>query len=177
MTPNETTTVLRKFARACRTGEYLWGTSLPGVPAEVGAAVEAAIEMIDRLEAAEKDYQHALATKEMYQRRLTETEDERDDLLACFNEWIAKTEWVQDELTRDVLPAKYFGMHRADAIKAEIDELRAKIERMEKQEPACWAPRFALNLGGSALSFDACRNNLWGDEGVPLYTIPGERGE
>ena len=53
----------------------------------------------------------------------------------------------------------------------------AMLKAREKQEPACWAPRFALNLGGSALSFDACRNNLWGDEGVPLYTIPGAKGE
>ena len=70
--------------------------------------------------------------------------------------------------------------HEADCVeacKAEVETLRAKIEAMEQQEPACWAPRFALNLGGSALSFDACRNNLWGDEGVPLYTIPGERGD
>ena len=49
MTPNETTAILRKFARACRADEYLWGTSLPGIPTEVGAAVEAAIEMIERM--------------------------------------------------------------------------------------------------------------------------------
>ena len=55
MTPNEVTDILRKFARACRADECLWGTSLPGVPTEVGAAVESAIEMIDRLEAAEKE--------------------------------------------------------------------------------------------------------------------------
>ena len=49
MTPNEVTAILRKFARACRADEYLWGTSLPGVPTEVGAAVDAAIEMIERM--------------------------------------------------------------------------------------------------------------------------------
>ena len=48
MTPNETIAILRKFARACRTDEYLWDTSLPGVPTEVGAAVESAIEMLER---------------------------------------------------------------------------------------------------------------------------------
>ena len=48
MTPNETIAILRKFARACRTDECLWGTSLPGVPTEVGAAVESAIEMLER---------------------------------------------------------------------------------------------------------------------------------
>ena len=48
MTPNETTAILRKFARACRADEYLWGTSLPGIPTEVGSAVESAIAMIER---------------------------------------------------------------------------------------------------------------------------------
>ena len=48
MTPNETIAILRKFACACRTDECIWGTSLPGVPTEVGAAVESAIEMLER---------------------------------------------------------------------------------------------------------------------------------
>lgn len=50
MTPNEVTAILRKFARAYRADEYLWDTSLPGVPTEVGAAVESVIEMIERME-------------------------------------------------------------------------------------------------------------------------------
>ncbi len=48
MTPNETTAILRKFARACRADEYLWALPLLGVPTEVGAAVEAAIEIIEQ---------------------------------------------------------------------------------------------------------------------------------
>ena len=45
MNPIEVTTILRKFARACRADEYLWGTSLPGVPTEVGAdALHAALQ-------------------------------------------------------------------------------------------------------------------------------------
>ena len=39
-------------------------------------------EIIHRLEAAEKEYQHVLAIKETYQRQLNETEDERDELRA-----------------------------------------------------------------------------------------------
>ena len=38
--------------------------------------------LLDRLEAAEKEYQHVLAIKETYQRQLNETEDERDELRA-----------------------------------------------------------------------------------------------
>ena len=48
MTPSETTAILRKFVRVYRADENLWGTSLPGVPTEVGAAVEAAIEIIEQ---------------------------------------------------------------------------------------------------------------------------------
>ena len=56
-------------------------------------------------------------------------------------------------------------------------QLRARNEEMEKQEPACWTTRFALNSGSRSLSFDACRGNLLGNEGVPLYTLPGAKGE
>ena len=55
--------------------------------------------------------------------------------------------------------------------------LRAKIEAMERQEPAAWTTRLALELGSSALGFDACRGNLWGDKGIPLYALPGAKGE
>lgn len=50
MSPIEVITTLRKFVRAHRADEYLWDTSLPGVPTEVGAAVESVIEMIERME-------------------------------------------------------------------------------------------------------------------------------
>jgi hypothetical protein len=50
MTPNETTAILRKFARAYRANAHIWGASLPGVPAEVGAAIESAIETIEHVE-------------------------------------------------------------------------------------------------------------------------------
>ena len=60
MTPNKVTAILRKFARAYQTNEYLWGTSLPGVPTEVGVAAETAIEMIDRMEKMEAALRTAL---------------------------------------------------------------------------------------------------------------------
>ena len=66
----------------------------------------AVLELLDRLEAAE---------------------EERDTYKAVCNEWIAKTEWVQDELHRRKLYGKYLGMHRADIIKVEIDALRAAV--------------------------------------------------
>lgn len=64
--------------------------------------------------------------------RLKASEEERDTYKAVCKEWIAKTEWVQDELNSRKLSGKYLGMHRADGIKVEIDALRAKIAEMEK---------------------------------------------
>lgn len=71
----------------------------------------------------------------------------------AYNEWIAKTEWVQADTT---LPAKYLGMHRADVLKGMIsesldrleaaekerDDLKAKVKRMEQPAPS--VPREAI---------------------------------
>ena len=77
MTPAEVTEILRKFARARRADEYLWGTSLPGVPTEAGAAVESAIEMIERLEAAESSvawHQRRWMALQMHQKKMRDPE-------------------------------------------------------------------------------------------------------
>ena len=105
MTPTETAAILRKFARDCRADEYLWGTSQPGVSAEVGAAIESAIEMIDRLETAERSDAESVA---MYRK----ARDERDALRAA----------VRHEA--DCM----------EAAMAEIKSLRAKIAEMERKE-------------------------------------------
>lgn len=58
--------------------------------------------------------------------------------------------------------------------KNERDDLRAKIEEMEKQEPVAWTTRRALELvGRGTLGFHACGGNLWGEKGAPLYALPG----
>ena len=44
----------------------------------------------------------------------------------AFNEWIDKTEWVQENL-----PPKYLGMHLADALKDKISELEERTRRLE----------------------------------------------
>lgn len=56
---------------------------------------------------------------------------------------------------------------------AQCDALRAKIEAMERQEPVAWTTKLALRHGANVLGFDACAGNLWGEKGVPLYTLPG----
>lgn len=55
----------------------------------------------------------------------------------------------------------------------ERDALRAEIEAMKRQEPVARTTELALTLGNSTLGFDACRGNLWGEKGVPLYALPG----
>ena len=44
----------------------------------------------------------------------------------AYNEWIDKTEWVQESV-----PPKYLGMHRADALKDMISELDERTRRLE----------------------------------------------
>ena len=48
----------------------------------------------------------------------------------AYNEWVAKTEWVQADTT---LPAKYLGMHRADVLKDMISELLDRLEAAENK--------------------------------------------
>ena len=92
-------------------------------------------ELLDRLEEAEKERDEVaqqLVQSEQGKRKISEERDaaekKRDTYKAAYNEWSAKTEWVQDELAHGKLPAKYLGMHRADGIKTEIDTLRAELE-------------------------------------------------
>ena len=44
----------------------------------------------------------------------------------AFNEWIDKTEWVQEST-----PPKYLDMHRADVLKDMISELEERTRRLE----------------------------------------------
>ena len=75
-------------------------------PREIGEAIDAAIEMIERLEAAEKSDAESLA---MYRK----ARDERDALRAALRHEADCVEAAKDK----------------------IEALRAKIEAMERQEP------------------------------------------
>ena len=167
----------------------------------------AMIELLDRLEAAENDALEQArlngigAEKELaLMAKLEAAAKERDTYKAAYNEWIAKTEWVQDEITRGKLPAKCLGMHRADGIKAEIDALRAALQHetdcveaakaeiaaMKQQEPAAFALYSGCARKAVYLSeIEACeqrdRRQLTADLGgsleayrvVPLGVLPG----
>ena len=118
MTPAETTAILRQF-NAWRLGDD--DIEQPD-PREIGEAIDAAIEMIERLEAAEKSDAESLA---MYRK----ARDERDALRAA----------LQHEADC------------VEAAKADIEALRAKITEMEQQEPVAWTTKLALDLGKEAL--------------------------
>lgn len=133
--------------------------------------------------------------------KLEAAEKERDELLAGFDEWLDKTKWVQQGVNEGMISAKYLGLHRADvmtsllgeaekerdALRAEnaglVDDmnllrdnntsLRAKIAEMERQEPVAWTTKLALEYGASRLGFQVSGVNIWGENGVPLYALPG----
>ena len=100
MTPTETAAKLRHFNKWLRGNKD--GPQLES--REINQAINAAIEMIERLEAAEKSDAELLA---MYRR----VRDERDALRAALQH---ETDCVE-------------------AAKAEIEAMRAKIEAMERQ--------------------------------------------
>ncbi len=62
---------------------------------------------------------------------------------------------------------------RIKAAEKERDALRAKIEAMEKQVPVAWTTKLALEYGASRLGFQVSGVNMWGENGVPLYALPG----
>ena len=143
------------------------------------ASPAAISELLDRLEAAEK---------------------ERDNYKFAFIEYSEKTEWVQRGVNDGTVSAKYLGWHRADvmsdllsaaekerdalratlrheadcveAAKAEIEALRAKIEAMEKQEPVGEIHR--ANATGNCV-----HSEVWVPlpVGTKLYALPGVKGE
>ena len=147
MTPTETATILRQF-NEWRRGDYE-PSEQPEQPdpCEIGEAIDAAVEMIDRLEAAEKD--------------------------------IALKERIIDSLGSEL-----------NAVANERDELRARIEEMERQEPVEWQSRSRPSWGAHQWgNWESCSPGYaqditksptlhdWQYEARPLYTLPGAKGE
>jgi len=122
-------------------------------------------ELLDRIEAAEKEA--AYIKEEMQvpvQKRV-----ERDALRV-------EVERLTECLHRANSQAEHFEREwylRGD----EVDALRAKIAEMEKQKPVAWTTKLALIYGASRWGFQASGVNMWGEKGVPLYTLPGAKGE
>ena len=142
MTPAEVTTILRQLHDWLRGGTQ-WA---PTMGAE---SVKTAIEMIERLEAAEKSDAESIA---MYRK----ARDERDALRAAVR-------------------------HEADCVeacKSEIEALRAKIARMEQQEPVFWwrpcsDGAYEGPLHNNSIERVRKQSGAWS----PLYALPGAKGE
>lgn len=124
---------------------------------ELGEAIDAAIEMIERLEAAEKSDAESIA---MYRK----ARDERDALRAA----------LQHEA--DCL----------EAANAKIEALRAKIPEMEKQEPARlvtptayrWRYRGAVKWQYGELTEECARlAKEHNHEVQSLYALPGAQAQ
>ena len=116
------------------------------VPYLIAVQPASILELLDRLEAAEK---------------------ERDNANAAAVNIALEAERLQCE--NDALRAAL--RHEADCVeaaKAEIKALRAKIERMEQQEPVSWADAFGLPFRKKS-EIDGVAS--------PLYALPGAQGE
>ena len=79
----------------------------------IAAANPATIsEILDRLEAAEK---------------------ERDELLAGLDEWLDKTKWVQQGVNEGAISAKYLGLHRADVMTSLLGEAEKERDALRAE--------------------------------------------
>ena len=136
MTPAETAAFLRRYNEWRRTDDR-YGLPYPD-PREIGEAIDAAIEMIERLESAE--------SCGLEQARLNGMGSEREAALMAKLEAAEKTKsdwlranapggWIDDlRVKHDALRAAV--RHEADCVEAamaEIKSLRAKIEAIEKR--------------------------------------------
>ena len=136
MTPTETTTILRQF------NEWRQGDEdIPQFdPREIGEAIDAAIAMIDRLEAAESDALEQARLNSMGASReaslltkLEAAEKERDNANAAAVGIALKAQKLEEDLAIDtqrmaILVAELNGAER------ERDALRAKIEAAERSD-------------------------------------------
>lgn len=55
-----------------------------------------------------------------------------DKFEVAYKEFHDKTKWIQDEMNAGTVKGMYWGMHRADAIKALIDSLREEIKQKDE---------------------------------------------
>jgi hypothetical protein len=84
------------------------------------------------------------------------------ELRTAFNEWIDKTDFIQQRIASGALPMKYLGWHRADVMRALIDaalasapvagEARAVVYPPDGTE----SPFTVINLGSGAVQMGPC---------------------
>lgn len=208
MTPTEVTTLLRQFNEWRRDG----AAPLHYSPSEIGEAIDAAIAMIDRLESAESDAleqarlngmgserEAALMAKlEAAEKDIAVKEEVIDSLAAVVKRLDAQcdaAERERDELRAKIETAENDAAHQkalaasalrvAEGWERKCGELRAKIEEMEKQEPAAWRT-FDGEGGYDYRSYEDNENYKLGWDArnpnhigwvEPLYALPGAQAQ
>ena len=175
MSPAEVTTILRQFNGWRRDFEDKF--EQPD-PREIGEAIDAAIEMIERLEAAEKSDAESLA---MYRK----ARDERDALRAAVRHEADCVEACKSEIER--LRAENAGLvDDMNLLRDNNAALRAKIAGMEKQGPARlvtatayrWRYRGAVKWQYGELTEETARvAKEHNHEVQPLYALPGAQAQ
>ena len=167
MTPAETITILRQFNEWRRCDEDI---PQPDTR-EIGEAIDVAVEMIDRLEAAEKERDALRVDKATLQQMLYSIKNRLEAAEKSDAESLAMYRKARDE--RDALRAAL--QHEADCVeaaKAEIEALCAKVEAMEKQEPVAWCTTDETGTFVEALGMNQSRRF-----DTALYLAPGAQGE
>ena len=222
MTPAETAAILRQLT------EWRQGADVdPPAPLAVDKAIDAAIEMIERLESAESDaFEQArlngmgasreaalLAKLEAAEKSDAESiamyrkaRDERDALRvenetlaanlrgkhstagATYAHLIAERDALRAKVSDLAINVEYLGNLKKSyeeligELQDERDRLRAKVEAMEKQEPAMWANSSNIISAristerGSAGDQHTCSETKTEYHDTPLYLATGAQG-
>ena len=160
MTPTETTTILRQFNEWRRVPSDGWREH--PTSKEITEAIDAAVEIIERLEDAESDA--------LEQARLNGMGASREATL------MAKLEAAEKERDNANAAAVNIALE-AERLQCENDALRAKIEAMENQEPVAYLPLSSARMLESGVIASGvvwnCRDKAASD--IPLYARPGAR--
>lgn len=151
MTPAEVAAILRQFNEWRRSDYEPSEQPAPPDPREISEAIDSAIEMIERLEAAERDRSTFITEIGNLCAKVEAAERERDDVAQ---------QLVQAEIGKRKL-------------EAERDALRDKIEAMERQEPVGKAGAMPGTSGFTMACFRADAVPF----GSKLYALPGAKGE
>jgi hypothetical protein len=93
--------------------------------------------------------------------------EKEHDYKVALNEWLDKTEWVQEKINSGHLGARYLGMHRADVLRdlSYPNTVTGKAPAQPAQELVAW------------MQADHEHISLWEDvyHTIPLYTKPPQR--
>jgi hypothetical protein len=96
------------------------------------------------------------------------TASTRADTTIAFDEWIAKTDWVQEH--KDSFSFNTLSMHRADVLRREIETLRAKVDHMQKdlskirrqttEQISRFVEQHTANHGIASSTLATCANSI-----------------